>query len=149
MKKTVSFALALAALAFLLAGCGNTGRDAAPQAGQAQTDGPAAAATAAADAGTDPGAETAGVRYVIRVRDAENGGPVGDVTVQFCSDTECRMGRTDENGDAEFGAEPGSYTAHVLKVPEGYEKNDEEIGLTADGPVATFLLTKSGGTPGD
>ena len=65
-------------------------------------------------------------KYEVLVRD-EAGKPVSGVTVQFCSDTECMMGTTDENGIASFEQEAGSYTVHVLKVPEGFENVGEEF----------------------
>ena len=65
--------------------------------------------------------------YSVIVSDSE-GKPVKGVTVQFCSDVTCTLGKTDENGHANFDAEEGQvYTIHVLKVPEGFEKNSEEF----------------------
>ena len=61
--------------------------------------------------------------YRVTVLDA-GGDPVEDVMVQFCSDTECMMGSTDENGTAEFEADEGIYQVHILTVPEGYEGTD-------------------------
>ena len=54
------------------------------------------------------------------------GKPVADASVQFCSDLSCTLQKTDADGMASFEAEEGAYTAHVLKAPEGYEKNDTE-----------------------
>ena len=57
-----------------------------------------------------------------------DGNLVKGATIQFCSDTTCTMGKTDENGVAVFEMEEGPiYTIHVLKVPEGYVKNDAEF----------------------
>ena len=66
--------------------------------------------------------------YRVIVTDS-SGAPVKGVTVQFCDDTACMMGKTDENGAASFpdAAEGHPYTVHVLKVPEGYEKTEEEF----------------------
>ena len=62
--------------------------------------------------------------YRVIVSDTD-GNLVKGVTVQFCSDTTCTMGKTDENGVAVFKMEEGPiYIVHILKVPEGYEKND-------------------------
>ena len=70
-------------------------------------------------------ANDAGVYRVI-VNDS-NGDLVKGATVQFCSDTTCMMGKTDENGMAVFEMEEGPiYTVHILKVPEGYVKNTGE-----------------------
>ena len=53
-----------------------------------------------------------------------DGNLVKGATIQFCSDTTCSMGKTDENGVAVFKMEEGPvYSVHVLKVPEGYEKH--------------------------
>ena len=82
-----------------------------------------------------------GAPYEVQVTDAA-GSPVAGVMVQFCSDTECMVNRTDENGSAAFEAEPGNYTAHILKVPAGYEANKEELSLTAENRMASFSLRK-------
>ena len=39
------------------------------------------------------------------------------------------LGKTDENGIASFpdAAEGHPYTVHILKVPAGYEKTEEEF----------------------
>ena len=42
------------------------------------------------------------------------------------SDSQCMMGKTDENGVASFAGLPGSYTVHLLKVPEGFAKDSSE-----------------------
>ena len=64
--------------------------------------------------------------YRVVVSDTD-GNKVKGATVQFCSDTTCTMGKTDANGVAVFEMEEGPiYTVHILKVPEGYVKNDGE-----------------------
>ena len=69
--------------------------------------------------------------YRVIVSDTD-GDLVKGVTVQFCSDTTCMIGKTDENGVAVFQMEEGpSYTVHILKVPEEYVKNTGEY-LTDD-----------------
>ncbi len=81
-------------------------------------------------------AEPAAVRentegvYRVIVTDSE-GNPVPGATVQFCSDSACMMGKTDDTGTAVYEVEEGSYTVHILKVPEGYEACSEEF-TTAD-----------------
>ena len=82
--------------------------------------------------------------YIILVQDADDASPLSGATVQFCSDTQCMVGRTDATGAASFEADPGSYTAHVLKVPEGYEVTGEEIALSADNRTAVFAIHKAG-----
>jgi len=64
-----------------------------------------------------------GYRVVVTDND---GAPVQGASLQFCSDTTCMMGRTDTEGAAFFETAEGHYTVHVMKVPEGYLKNDEE-----------------------
>ena len=55
---------------------------------------------------------------------APDGKPVEGVKIQFCDDEICRLATTDAEGTVSFDAEEGSYTVHILKVPDGYEKND-------------------------
>lgn len=65
--------------------------------------------------------------YRVIVSDSD-GDMVKGATIQFCSDTICMMGKTDENGVAAFEMEEGQiYTVHVLKVPAGYEKTTKEF----------------------
>nr|MCR5844047.1 prealbumin-like fold domain-containing protein [Oscillospiraceae bacterium] len=53
--------------------------------------------------------------------------PVEKVTVQFCSDTACLIGKTNADGYASFDQPAGAvYTVHILKAPSGYEKNEAE-----------------------
>ena len=88
--------------------------------------------------------------YTILVRSAGDFAPVPGTMVQFCSDTQCMVGRTDAGGSASFEAEPGNYTVHILKAPEGYEETAEEIALTAENRTAAFTLQKaSTAQPGD
>ena len=63
--------------------------------------------------------------YEVLVNDGA-GRPVSGVTVQFCSDTECILGTTGDNGIAAFDKEAGKYTVHVLKAPESYARDDTE-----------------------
>ena len=62
--------------------------------------------------------------------------------VQFCSDSTCTMGKTDKNGAAEFEAQEGTYTVHILKAPKGFEKTDEEIETDAVYSDIYFVLKK-------
>lgn len=77
--------------------------------------------------------------YEVLVTD-EAGGPVTGVTIQFCSDTECLMGTTDEKGIAGFEKEAGAYTVHVLKVPEGFDADDTEYKAPAEPGQMTITL---------
>ena len=67
--------------------------------------------------------------YRVFVAD-EKGNPVQGAAVQFCSDSQCMMAKTDENGMAVFAVEPGSYSVHILKVPSDYEKHLTEYRLS-------------------
>jgi thiol-disulfide isomerase/thioredoxin len=82
--------------------------------------------------------------YIILVQDADDASPLSGAMVQFCSDTQCMVGRTDATGAASFEVDPGNYTAHVLRVPEGYEATEEEIALSADNRTAVFAIHKAG-----
>ena len=47
--------------------------------------------------------------------------------MQFCSKESCILGKTDYEGVAVFEMPGGEvYTVHILKVPEGFEKNKQE-----------------------
>lgn len=145
MKKYVALLLAAILSASLLAACGGSGSQSQQQADEAQAaqtdkaeeDGPAEdAAQAKTDTAADAGA------YLVYVRDAETMAPVMGATVQFCSDTLCQTGKTDENGLAAFDADPGTYTVHFMKAPEGYANSTEEFTLDKDTREATILLNK-------
>ena len=77
--------------------------------------------------------------YEVLVNDP-GGKPVSGVTIQFCSDTECLVGKTDENGIAVFEKEGGSYTVHVLKVPEGYAEDKAEYPAPEKPGRVTIVL---------
>ena len=140
MKKILVMFIALSMAIALLAGCGSSdqGKRSVGTAAVASETVKANAPAPKADAG----AKTSDGKYHIIVLDAETEEPVTGVKVQFCSDSACMMGKTDEKGNAVFDEAPGKYTAHILKAPEGYEKNSEEIELTEDVRTATFKLNK-------
>ena len=82
-----------------------------------------AAAVIPVDDAVNAIAENQDIKYDVYVTD-ENG-PVAGVTIQLCSSTSCQMGKTDAEGLADFSMPAGEiYDIHVLKVPEGYEKDD-------------------------
>ena len=82
--------------------------------------------------------------YVVFVKDANTEEPLAGVKVQFCSDSQCMMAKTDNTGAAVFNVDPGNYEAHVLKPPAGYQKSSETAQLTADDRIAVLLLLKEG-----
>ncbi len=99
-------------------------------------DGAAISDSSDATVGTVPGD---GSTYNVIVRDSE-GDPVKGVAVQFCSDTSCMVGKTDADGVASFEADEGMvYTIHILKVPEGVEKTNEEFS-TLDVYSDTYVI---------
>ena len=77
--------------------------------------------------------------YEVLVTD-EAGKPVPGVKVQFCSDTECILGTTDDKGLAAFQKEAGAYTVHVLKAPEGFAADDTEYPAPAEPGRVTIVL---------
>ena len=78
---------------------------------------------AAVDAGAKDTAENIGGAYRVIVQD-QDGNPVQGVTVQFCSEAECVLGKTDADGAASFDMPEGpGHEIHLLKVPEGFEKD--------------------------
>ena len=130
MKKYISILLVAILCSSILAGCGGSGKSIQQPAGETQK-----------KAAQPEKTEEAGA-YMVYVMDAETMAPVPGVRVQFCSDTLCRMGKTDENGVAMFDSDPGTYTVHMMKAPDGYVKSEEEITLDKDNRKATYLLAK-------
>ena len=172
MKKYMAIIVMICLSASLLMGCGGSGggdkskeaqskteaqaeaqqqADAPQEEAQQQTDAPKTEMkTAEAQADKQPEkkltsrsfSQTDG--YLIFVKDANTEEPLAGVKVQFCSDTQCMMGRTDNTGAAVFDMEPGNYEAHILKQPEGYQENSETAKLTATDKTAVFRLLKEG-----
>ena len=115
MKRPIALLLALCLTAALV-GCGE-----------------AAAPTATAV----PSAVKDGYRVLVT---DEYGAPVAGVTVQFCSDSECMLGETDDSGVAAFEQAGGSYTVHLLRVPERYAPDDTEYPAPAEPGLVTIVL---------
>ena len=156
MKKYISILLAAVLCTSIFAGCGGSGKSGQQPAEEtqekavqsektaetvakedaAQANAAQDSAQAAADTAANSGA------YLIYVLDAETMEPIPGVRVQFCSDSLCRMGKTDENGVAMFDSEPGTYTVHMMKAPDGYVKSEEEITLDKNNRKASYLLAK-------
>lgn len=158
MKKYVSILLAAILSASLLAGCGGSGKSGQQPAKETQEQAAQPAETKTEEAGAvedaaqadaakeDPQADTAAAAdadaYLIYVKDAETMAPMPGVNVQFCSDDLCQMGKTDENGVAAFHSDPGTYTVHLMKAPDGYVNSTEEFTLDQDSREATYFLEK-------
>ena len=104
-----------------------------------------AAAPAAESAASPTAIENDEGVYRVIVTD-NSGEPVQGATIQFCDDTACMLGKTDDKGIASFpdAAEGHPYTVHVLKAPAGYEKNEEEfIALDTYCDVSIVLQKQS------
>ena len=149
MRKLFAVLISVSIAVSLLCGCGGS-NGSGGSAGEQQAAGEAAqgaeqkAGEAADAADAPPTVSDAENTYIILVQDADDASPLSGATVQFCSDTQCMVGRTDATGAASFEVDPGNYTAHVLKVPEGYEATEEEIALSADNRTAVFAIRKAG-----
>ena len=148
--------LAAGMMMLLMAGCGAKQQAPAPsQAAEttaAATKAPettaaaqAAETTAAAQAAetTAAATEEAG-KYSVKVED-ESGAPVAGVTIQFCTDSLCMTGKTDAEGIASFAQAPGSYTVHVLRVPDGYAEDPAEYS-TPEKPGTVNIVLKAAET---
>lgn len=149
MRKLFAVLISVSIAVSLLCGCG--GSNGSGGSGGSAGDQQAPAQTAAQGAGgssKDEGAPStvsdAENTYIILVQDADDASPLSGAMVQFCSDIQCMVGRTDATGAASFEVDPGNYTAHVLRVPEGYEATEEEIALSADNRTAVFAIHKAG-----
>ena len=69
--------------------------------------------------------------------------PVPGATVQFCTDTACRMFTSDADGFIAFADKPESYHVQVLKAPEGYSFDpDFETECNGSGEWVIVQLTK-------
>ena len=86
-------------------------------------------------------AEQDGEPYRVLVTD-ESGVPVPGVTLQFCSDTACVLGKTDKDGIAAFACAAGSYSVHIQTVPDGYAKDSAVYPAPAEPGLMTVVLKK-------
>ena len=76
--------------------------------------------------------------YRVIIKD-ENGNPVPDVVVEFCSDAGNLTGKTDETGTAVFQEKKGHYTVYIVEAPEKYEMNEAEFTLEEFCDLTIFL----------
>ena len=158
MRKYASILLAVVLGASLLVGCGGSGKSTQEPAEEAKEQATQPEQTESAEAEKDttqaeaaqdnvrvaPDETANSGAYMVCVMDGDTMTPIPDVRVQFCSDSTCRMGKTDENGLAMFEVDPGTYTVHMMKAPEGYVKSEEEFTLDNDNREATYYLSKEG-----
>jgi peroxiredoxin len=68
---------------------------------------------------TDADAESIADAYIIHVLD-QNGDPVPEVIVNFCTDTACVPCESDESGTIVYNGTPYAYHVQVIDYPEGY-----------------------------
>ena len=68
---------------------------------------------------TDADAESSADAYIIHVID-QNGDPVPEVIVNFCTDTACVPCESDESGTIVYNGTPYAYHVQVIDYPEGY-----------------------------
>ena len=86
-------------------------------------------------------AEESGYRVFVTDVDGE---PVSGVIVQFCSETECIIGKTDENGLAVFDKEAGEYNVHILKTPDTFSADSTEYAAPEVPGLLTIVLQPYG-----
>ena len=63
--------------------------------------------------------ENAPQAYIVHVVD-QDGKPVPEVSVNFCTDEACTPKESDENGLITFDGKPYKYHVQIIDVPEGY-----------------------------
>ena len=68
---------------------------------------------------TDADAESSADAYIIHVLD-QNGDPVPEVVVNFCTDTACTPCEADESGTIVYNGKPDAYHVQIIDYPEGY-----------------------------
>ena len=102
-----------------------------------------AAAGAVAEAVSDKSNAAANDQNCFRVIVNDANGPVQGVTIQFCDESTCNLGKTDANGIATFEFPEGTaYEVHVLKVPEGYQKTGETYKTLSTYSDVTITIEK-------
>jgi len=76
--------------------------------------------------------------YILRVID-QDGNPVPEVTVSFCTDEACVPCESDESGIITFTGKPFAYHVQVVDVPEGYS-TDDGFEMTTTEEYGEWLL---------
>ena len=76
--------------------------------------------------------------YRLYVRD-QNGDPVPEVYVSFCTDTACVPAETDVNGVIDFSGAPETYHVQFVDVPDGYTF-DEDFEMTVGPEYGEWML---------
>lgn len=76
--------------------------------------------------------------YTIHVTD-QNGDPVAEAIVNFCTDTACTPVDSDENGLITFEGAPGKYHVQLIDLPEGYS-SDEDFDMYTGAEYGEWIL---------
>lgn len=69
-------------------------------------------------------AENVPQAYIFHVLDQDDN-PVGEVTVNFCTDTACVPQESDGNGLITFTGAPDAYHVQIIDVPDGYSWDED------------------------
>ena len=71
----------------------------------------------------------------------EAGAPVPGVTATLCDDEKCVLLEGGESGRAVYTGEPRAYVLHVLRVPEGYEnENNTDTAAPREGGEVRVVI---------
>lgn len=70
----------------------------------------------------------------------ESGKPVAGVKVQACDDSVCMLNNTDDSGHAGFTISQNVVDVHLLKVPDGFTADPDEVFKTDDSGNVTITL---------
>ena len=90
--------------------------------------------------GGEPGGEEA--VYTVTVLD-QNGTPVPDCELYFCTEESCVKVTTDEDGKAVYTAEPYAYRVQLLSIPDGFDYTGSDmIFARAEGDEIPITVTR-------
>ena len=142
-RRTIAAAAALLTIMMTLASCGKNDAPAPVAPAPAQAETVANAPAEAPEEAESLDKKTASDCYKIIVTD-ENGDPVKNTMVQFCSADKCLFSKTGADGTASFDRPEGKYTAHILKAPEGFESDETEYEVPETYGTVTIVLKTAG-----
>ena len=87
---------------------------------------------------TDADDESSVDAYIIHVLD-QNGDPVPEVVVNFCTDTACTPCEADEDGTIAYTGKPDVYHIQIIDYPEGYSC-DESFEMYTPATYGEWVL---------
>ena len=90
------------------------------------------------DAGSQADAGSKADAYIIHVLD-QNGDPVPEVYVNFCTDEACTPCESDEDGTIVYTGKPEVYHVQIIDYPEGYSC-DESFEMYTPGTYGEWVL---------